>query len=69
MSMACKCDRCNKFYEKLNDNTGIAAIYRSNMQMVTILVITTYARSALKSFMSGSGNMERSLIAYRRKRK
>lgn len=26
MSRACKCDRCNKFYEKLNDNTGIAAI-------------------------------------------
>ena len=26
MSRACKCDRCNKFYEKLDDNTGIAAI-------------------------------------------
>lgn len=26
MSRACKCDRCNKFYERLDDNTGIAAI-------------------------------------------
>lgn len=43
--------------------------YRSNMQIVTGLVIMTCALIALKSFMSGSGNMERSLIAYRRKRK
>nr|DAG67421.1 MAG TPA: Beta-galactosidase [Bacteriophage sp.] len=26
MSRACKCDRCNKFYERLDDNDAIAAI-------------------------------------------
>lgn len=26
MSRACKCDRCNKFYERPDDNDAIAAI-------------------------------------------
>ncbi len=26
MSSACKCDRCNKFYERTKNNVGITAI-------------------------------------------